>query len=63
MYKKTAEEFCNAIKALAANEDSLFNLQCYLECHFDNWLKNYADTPENITAELVNFARIGDELK
>ena len=58
MYKKTAEDFCKALKLLATNEDNLSNFQSYLENHFDTWLTKYANTPECITHELKAFAEM-----
>lgn len=58
-YEKEAAEFCNAIKRIADNPDSLENLESYLSDHFQCWLEKFADTPENITAELADFAGMG----
>lgn len=55
-YEQEAAEFCKAIKRLAENPDSLESLECYLSCHFQFWLDKFADTPENIAAELAAFA-------
>lgn len=58
-YEQEAAEFCKAIKRLAENPDSLESLECYLSCHFQFWLEKFADTPENITAELAAFTETG----
>lgn len=57
-YEQEAAEFCNAIKRLAENPDSLENLESYLSGHFQFWLKKFADKPENISAELAAFAEM-----
>nr|DAU28085.1 MAG TPA: hypothetical protein [Caudoviricetes sp.] len=58
-YGQEATEFCKAIKRLAENPDSLENLESYLSGHFQSWLEKFADTPENIAAELAAFAEMG----
>lgn len=57
-YEQEAAEFCKAIKRLAENPDSLENLGSYLSSHFQFWLEKFADTPENIAAELAAFAEM-----
>lgn len=57
-YENEAKEFCKAIKLMADNDDALENFELYLSYHFEAWLKNYANTPENISAELKDFANI-----
>lgn len=57
-YEKEAADFCKAIKRLAENPDSLENLESYLFGHFQSWLEKFADTPENIAAELAAFAEM-----
>lgn len=56
--RKAASDFVEAIKRLAENPQNLENLQSYLEQHFTLWLKRYADTPENMAAEMLSFANI-----
>lgn len=58
-FENEAADFCNAIKRLAENPDSLENLESYLSGHFQYWLEKFADTPENIAAELAAFAEMG----
>ena len=53
-----AEAFCAAIKKLAACPANLENLESYLSQHFDEWLAKYARTPEELTAEMKNFAEM-----
>ena len=55
-YEKQAAEFCEAIRTLANNTENLENLESYLSYHFAEWMNKYANTPENITAELKSFA-------
>ena len=57
-YEQEAADFCKAIKRLAENPESLESLECYLSCHFQSWLEKFADTPENIAAELAAFAEM-----
>lgn len=58
-YEAEAKRFCKAIKELAENQSSLDNLESYLSYHFDEWLKKFANTPENMASELQEFAKIG----
>lgn len=53
---KYARQFCKAIKILAEKPANLDNLESYLSQHFDEWLAKYARTPEELTAEMKNFA-------
>lgn len=57
-FENEAADFCNAIKRLAENPDSLENLESYLSGHFQHWLEKFADKPENIAAELAAFAEM-----
>lgn len=58
-YEKEAQRFCEAIKKLASNKDSLFNLECYLSFHFKEWLERFANTPEKMAGEMEEFSKIG----
>ena len=55
-HEQTAKEFCNALRAIAGKPENLDNLESYLSYHFAEWMNKYANTPENITVELKNFA-------
>ena len=55
-HEQTAKEFCNALRAIAGKPENLDNLENYLSYHFAEWMNKYANTPENITAELKSFA-------
>jgi len=57
-HKHTAAQFVEAIRTIAAKPENLDNLECYLSYHFDKWLEMWANTPETITAEMVNFAEM-----
>lgn len=57
-YEEQAKEFIEAIKTMASRESALDIFQCYLEYHFAEWLKKYANTPDGITAELKAFAEM-----
>lgn len=53
---KAAADFVGAIKLIATKPDNLDNLESYLSHHFPEWLKKFANSPENIAAELQAFA-------
>ena len=58
MNDKLALEFVKAIKTLAEKPDNLDNFECYLSHHFDVWMEKFANTPENLTAEIKMFAEM-----
>ena len=58
IYKKEAVIVAQTIRELASNPDNLDNLESYLSMHFGEWLKRFANSPENMAAELKNFARM-----
>ena len=55
-HEQTAKQFCEALRTIAGKPENLENLESYLSYHFDEWMNKYANTPENITAELKSFA-------
>ena len=57
-HEQTAKDFIQAIKTISEKPQNLDNLECYLSYHFDKWLKKWANTPENITLELKQFAEM-----
>ena len=57
-YEKQATQFCEAIRALANKPENLNNLESYLTYNFDKWLKTWANSPENIAAEMKEFAEM-----
>ena len=57
-YTVEAAQFCNAIRELANKPENLQNLESYLEYHFDKWMKKYASTPDDMAAEMSNFAQM-----
>ena len=57
-HEQTAKQFCEALKTIAGKPENLENLEAYLSMHFDKWLDKFANTPENITAELKQFAEM-----
>lgn len=57
-YEKQAKDFCEAIKEIAMNENTLATLENYLACHFGGWLEEYASTPEDLVYELETFAKM-----
>lgn len=56
--KECAKNFVDAIKEIASKPDNLDNLESYLSHHFDVWMEKFADTPENLTTEMKNFAEM-----
>ena len=57
-YEKQAAEFCEAIRTLANKPENLNNLESYLTYNFDKWLTTWANSPENIAAEMKEFAEM-----
>ncbi len=57
-YEEQAIQFCEAIRTLANKPENLNNLESYLTYHFDKWLKTWANSPENIAAEMKEFAEM-----
>ena len=57
-YEKQAAEFCEAIRTLANKPENLNNLETYLTYNFDKWLATWANTPENLAAEMKEFAEM-----
>ena len=57
-YTVEAAQFCNAIRELASKPENLQNLESYLEWNFDKWLEKYASTPDDMAAEMSNFAQM-----
>ena len=57
-----AKKFCDAIKTMASKPENLDNFELYLTYHFPEWMKKYANDPESLVAEFVDFATmdIGD---
>ena len=55
-HEQTAKQFCEALRAIAGKPENLKNLESYLSYHFAEWMNKYANTPENITAEIKSFA-------
>ena len=55
---KAAADFVNAIKTIANKPENLDNLESYLSYHFSEWLEKYANTPEDIAAEMREFAEL-----
>ena len=55
-HEQTAKQFCEALRTIAGKPENLENLESYLSYHFAEWMSKYANTPENITAELKSFA-------
>lgn len=48
-----------ALKNFAKNPEGIENFCSYLSYHFAEWLNKYANTPEGLASELLNFSKIG----
>lgn len=57
-FETEAKRFCAAIKKIAANENTLGNLELYLSFHFDEWLEKFANTPSWMANEMEEFSKI-----
>ena len=57
-YKKEAKAFCKAIQLLVENPARLENLENYLSYHFLEWLEEWADAPQKIAGEMLDFSEI-----
>ena len=57
-YTREAAQFCEYICTLARKPENLDNLQSYLSTHFGEWLTKWANTPQNIAAEMQEFANM-----
>lgn len=57
-YEKQAAEFCEAIRTLANKPENLENLESYLSRHFSEWISKWANNPENLAAEMKEFAEM-----
>ena len=57
-HEQTAKQFCEALRTIAGKPENLENFELYLSMHFPEWLEKFANTPENITAELRQFAEM-----
>lgn len=53
-----ANTLINAIEKLANSKEHLYNFASYLTYHFPEWLKKYANDPENLATEFMHFATI-----
>ena len=57
-YEEQATQFCEAIRALANKPENLENLESYLSRHFSEWISKWANTPEELAAEMKEFAEM-----
>lgn len=55
---QAAADFIEAIKLIATKPDNLNNLESYLSQHFPEWVKKWANSPEDLAAEMKEFARM-----
>lgn len=58
MYEKEALQVGEAIQKLAEKPDNLNNFVSYLTQNFPEWLKRWANTPESLACELLEFANM-----
>ena len=56
--KQAAADFVEAIKLISTKPDNLDNLESYLSRHFSEWISKWANSPENIAAEMKEFAEM-----
>ena len=56
--KQAAADFVEAIKLIATEPDNLDNLESYLSRHFSEWISKWANTPEDLAAEMKMFAEM-----
>ena len=57
-YTKEAAQFCECVRTLASKPDNLDNLQAYLSAHFVEWLTQLGSTPQDMAAEMREFAEM-----
>lgn len=57
-HERVAKQFIAAIKTIAEKPENLENLELYLSYHFPEWMIKFANTPENITCEMREFANM-----
>ena len=50
--------FCDAIRTMSRKPENIENLENYLAYHFADWLKVYANNPEDIAMEMKSFAEM-----
>ena len=57
-YARETAQFCEYIRTLASKPDNLDNLESYLSFSFGEWRKKYAYDPQNMAAEMREFAEM-----
>ena len=57
-YEDLAIQLGQAIDKLSKNQDNLNNFISYLTYNFPEWLKKFANTPEDLVSEFTNFANM-----
>ena len=57
-YAELAAQFVQAVKTISSKPENLDNLECYLSHCFRAWLEKYANTPETLTSEMIEFANM-----
>lgn len=56
--EKAAADFVAAIREIASKPENLDNLENYLSRHFPEWLTKWANTPDLMACEMLDFARM-----
>lgn len=56
--EKASADFVGAIKLIATKPDNLDNLESYLSHHFPEWVSRWENSPEDLAAEMKEFARM-----
>lgn len=56
--EECAKMFCDAIRTMVKKPENIHNLENYLSCNFDIWIKKYANDPESLAEEMKSFAEM-----
>lgn len=56
--KECAKIFCDAIRTMSENPNTIDNLESYLENCFSDWMKLYANEPYMLAKEMKSFAEM-----
>lgn len=57
-YASCAHVVIESIRTLASKPENLDNLESYLSAHFEEWLAKWANTPQDMAAEMREFANM-----
>ena len=56
--EENAKVFTDVIRTIAAKENNLDNVDCYLSHLFYVWMEKFAHDPESLSSELKSFAEM-----